>query len=290
MFALAATIAAITAPAPVQTLAFDTPLLAYASTHSATDCDRVRVWSRATGRTVRLGRSTSCEQTSTGSGISALSLAGKRVLWLHYAGGNIREWSLFTATTTSPRPRRLRFVARDVDAPAPIVIGEGDTSRFGNLLPYAVGREVVVLRPNGSRAFAWTAPARVTAIGAKAGGLAVALEDGRIVVFEEGSVLDEIRLPSAASAVFVTGNGIAAQVSSQLYFLAGPPSDRWPLPAGARVRDADGSRAVYLSRGRARLVGLVTGRTRDLGPATDVQLEHETVAIASGLRIRLRAG
>src|SRR5215218_1022863 len=118
MLAIAATIAALVAPAPVQALAFDMPLLAYASVHSAPDCDRIRVWSRATRRTVRLGRTTSCEQTSTGSGIAALSIAGNRALWLHFTGGNIREWSLFTATTEAPRPRRLRFIARDVDAPA----------------------------------------------------------------------------------------------------------------------------------------------------------------------------
>jgi hypothetical protein len=153
MLAIAAAIAAIVAPAPVQTLAFDTPQLAYASSHSAPDCDRIRVWNRATGRTVRLGRSTSCEETSTGSGIESLSVAGNRVLWLFYAGGNIREWSLFTATTTAPRPRQLRFIARDVDEPAPIVLGEADTTRFGELLPYAVDRQVIVLRPNGSGGF-----------------------------------------------------------------------------------------------------------------------------------------
>jgi hypothetical protein len=291
MLGLAATIvsaaAAIAAPAPVQALALDPRVVAYASAHSAADCDRVRVWSRATRRTVRLGRATSCEQTSTGSGIAALSVARTRVLWLHYAGGNIREWSLFTATTTAPRPRRLRFAARDVDAPAPIVLGEGDSTRFGELLPYAVERELVVLRPNGSRAFAWTAPAPVTAVGAKWGGVAVALEDGRVVVLEDGVVTDERRLPAAARAVFVTGNGIVAQLPREAYLVSGPNVFRRPLPADARVRDADAVRAVYLTRGRAKLLELRTGRTRDLGRATDVQLEGATFAVASGRSIRL---
>jgi hypothetical protein len=77
------------------------------------------------------------------SGRAAVSIAGSRVLWLHYTGGNIREWSLFTATASAPSPLRLRSVARDVDAAAPIVLGEGD-SRAGALLPYAVDRRVVV--------------------------------------------------------------------------------------------------------------------------------------------------
>jgi hypothetical protein len=287
VFALAAIVAAIVSPAPVQTLAFDTPQLAYASAHSAPDCDRIRVWNRVTRRTVRLGRSTSCEQTSTGSGIDSISVAGNRVLWLFYAGGNIREWSLFTATTTAPRPRQLRFIARDVEEPAPIVVGEGDTTRYGDLLPYAVDRQVIVLRPNGTRAFAWTAPARVTALGANWGGVAVALEDGRIFVLENGVVESSWTGSPAATAVFVTGNGVASQRGRSLEFRSGSATRRRTLPAGARLRDAEGLRAVYLVAGRARLLNLSTGATRDLGRATDVQLEYATAVVAVGRTIRL---
>jgi hypothetical protein len=298
MLSLASTIAAaaatIASPAPVQALALGMPLLAYAGGRAGGDCDRVRIWSRATRRTVRLGRTTSCEQTSTGTGIAALSIAGNRVLWLHLTGGNIREWSLFTATTTRPRPRRLRFVSRDVDAPAPIVLGEGDTTRYGDLLPYAVDRDVVVLRPNGARAFTWRAPARVTALGANWGGLAVALEDGRIAIFDNDGSMETIRPGSpAATAVFVTGNGVAAQRGRAVELRTGSSTRSWPLPAGARVRDADGYEATYVSRGRVKLLRLDTGRTRDLGPGVDAQLEYSTVAVASGRRIRvvrLRAG
>jgi hypothetical protein len=285
---IAAAAAAITSPGPVQALALDTPLLAYASGRSPGDCDRVRVWSRTTGGTVRLGRSTSCEQTSTGTGIAALSIAGSRVLWLHFTGGNIREWSLFTATTARPRPRRLRFVSRDVDEPAPIVLGEGDTTRYGDLLPYAVGRDVVVLRPNGARAFAWRAPARVTALGANWGGLAVALEDGRVTILDNDGSVETIRAGSAAAtAVFVTGNGVAAQRGRVVELRTGSATGTWTVPAGARLRDAEGYRAVYVSRGRLKLLRLDTGRTSDLGPASDAQLEYSTVAAAFGRQIRL---
>jgi hypothetical protein len=288
MLALAATIVALAAPAPVQTVALDSPFLAYATGRAAGDCDRVRVWNRGTGRTVRLGRATHCEQTSTGSGIAALSIAGNRVLWLHFAGGNIREWSLFTASTTALKPRRLRFVARDVDADAPIVLGEGDTSRFGGLLPYAVDRQVIVLRPNGSRAFAWTAPARVTAVGANFGAVAVALADGRVFALEgDGRVETAWAGTPAAIAVFVTGSGVAAQRGRTAEFRTDSSIRRWTLPTGARLRDAEGTRAVFVSRGRARSLDLASGRMGELGPATDVQLELSTVAVASGRRIRL---
>jgi hypothetical protein len=283
--------ATITAPAPVQALALDTPVLAYASLNSSADCGRVRVRSRATGRTVRLGRLRACEHTSTGSGIDALSIASNRVLWLYFTGGNFRDWSLFTATTTAPRPRRLRFVSREVAEFPPIVIGEGDTTRYGDLLPYAVDREVVVLRPNGTRAFAWTAPGPVAALGANWGSVAIALRDGRIFVLEDGAVRRSWTAGRSPYAVFVTGNGIATQYERAVELRTGSSTRQWPIPLHARLRDAEGLRAVYLAAGRAWLLDLSTGARRALGPATDVQLEGTTVAIASGRAIRLvRAG
>jgi hypothetical protein len=284
---IASAVAAITAPAPVQALALDTPLLAYASGRTARDCDRVRIWNRASRRTTTFGRTTSCERTSTGSGIAALSIAGNRVLWLHYAGGNIREWSLFTATTTALRPRRLRFVARDVDAPAPIVLGEGDTTRYGDLLPYAVDREVVVLHPNGSRALAWSAPSRVTALGANWGGVAVAVEDGRVFVLERGTVETSWTGSPAATAVFLTGNGVATQRGRTIELRTGDALHRWAVPADARLRDGEGLRVVYTSGGRAWLRTAGSDPARNLGSATDLQLEYSTLAIASGRSIRL---
>jgi hypothetical protein len=65
-------------------------------------------------------------QTSTGTAIAGLSLAGTRALWVHYGGGNIREWTVWTATgSKTSSPKRLAFVARDVDGPAPVVLGDG---------------------------------------------------------------------------------------------------------------------------------------------------------------------
>lgn len=237
---------------------------------------------------MRIGRSTSCEETSTGRGVSSLSVARNRVLWLHFAGGNIREWSLFTATTAAPRPRRLRFLARDVDADAPIVLGEGEWTRDSAFVPYAVEREVTVLHSSGARAFRWEAPARVTALGAKYGGVAVALDDGRIVVL---SLL--LKRPEsswdgspAADAVFLTGSGVAAQRGRTVEMRTGSETRRWLLPPDGHLSDADGYRAVYVSRGRVKLLHLDSGRTRDLGPGSNAELEYSTVAIAAGRHVR----
>ncbi|HEV8251365.1 MAG TPA: hypothetical protein VGQ15_15450 [Gaiellaceae bacterium] len=279
----------IVAPGPVTALAFDGSRLAYASGRSNGDCDRVRIWNPRTGRVAKLGRTTACVETSTGTGIAALSIAGPRVLWLHYTGGNTREWSLFTATASAPRPRRLRFVARDVDAGAPIVLGEGD-SQGGVVLPYAVDRRVVALRADGTRIFAWTAPERVTALGARGRMLAVALAGGRIVVHDlaDGSARETAGTP-AAGAVFVSGAGVVAQRGRTVELDGLGGTHVTTLPAGAILRDADGIRAVYTLGGRVKRLSLVSGFTRDVGRAAYAQLEGGTVATAVGPIVRVFA-
>ena len=176
----------VTAPASVTALAFDAGRVAYASGRSASDCNRVQVWDLATRGVTTFPRPTTCVQTSTGSGISDLSIAGNRVLWAHYIGGNQREWTLWTATTTKTKPLRLRFITRDADDAPPIVVGDGESALPGGILPYAVDSEVIALRTNGARRFAWTAPARVTALSALGGELAVASAGGVVTVLDAG--------------------------------------------------------------------------------------------------------
>jgi hypothetical protein len=196
------------APGPIGALAADQTRTAFTVVRSPGDCDRVRVWNLATGGISKLGRRTHCIETSTGHGVSSLALAGRRALWLHYVGGNQREWSLWTASTTRPLPLRLAAVTLDVDIESPIVVGSADTSlRSGGLLPYANGRDVVVLRENGSRALSWRAPESVTALAVNASRLAVAVADGRILTLNGTKVVDEEAGSGPASAVFVTRPG-----------------------------------------------------------------------------------
>lgn len=289
--ALAAAPVRTAAPGQVVAIAADRHRVAFAVGRSPGDCDRVRVWRPATGGVSRLGRRSPCVETSTGHGIAALALAGRRALWLSYIGGNIREWSLWTASTTAPAPRLLRYRAVDVDQRPPIVVGAVDASPRGSgLLPYAVGRRVVVLRANGSRLFAWTAPAAVTALGAHAGGLAVALADGRIFGFQPLRSPDPVDEWSGApaAAVFVTGDGVAAQRGRTLE-LRSASSRTFSLPAGGRVTDVEGGRAAYVAGGRVHLVDLATGADRVVARGTLAQLAGSKLVVADGRRLTTRA-
>ncbi len=286
----AATVRTVTAPAPVLALAQDGPFVAYATGRSARDCNRVYVWNLTTRGVSKLGRRTHCIETSTGNGIGSLAIAGRRVLWVHYAGGNRRLYSIWTATTARPLPRLLASREVDVDDPAPLVVGDGDDSRLGSLLPYAVGANVVALRANGSRAFAWTAPAPVVALSAREGELAVASRGGRVTVLDgRGRVERTETFASEIRAVRLTGAGVLVQRGRTLE-LRGPVVPRaWQLPAGARLEDADGAWAYYAhgtSISRLRLDA--ANVTRRVAGGTRAEVEGARIATSSGRTVFVR--
>lgn len=284
----AASVRAVTAPAPVLALETDGTRIAYATGRSEHDCNRVYVWNLTTRGVTKLGRRTHCERTSTGNEVAAVSIAGTRVLWVHYAGGNIREWSLWTATTTRPAPVRLRLVSRDVDEPAPIVIGQGDSSKLGDLLPYAVDRTVVALRAKGSRAFSWTAATRVVGLSASGGELAVAAEGGVVTVLDgRGRVLRTERYGSEIDAVRLTGDALAVQRGRALE-LRGGRTAIYSLVAPMKLADVDGKRAALVGGGKVRTFDLDTGGGGVVGSGSITRLEGARLAIASGRVVSVR--
>ena len=284
----AASVRTVAAPAPVLALEHDASFVAYAVGRSAQDCNRVYVWNLTTRGVTKLGRRTHCIQTSTGNAIGSISVAGRRVLWVHFAGGNRRQYTLWTATTSRPQPLLVSSVEVDVDDPAPILIGQGDDSRLGSLLPYAVGRRVVALRANGSRAFTWTAPERVVGLSAHRGELAVVTEGATVTVLGERARLLRIeRYESEVQEVRLTGSAIAVQ-RGRLLELRGGRTSMWTLPAGTRLADADGDRAVLVGGGRVRTIDLSNGQVRIVASGSLARLEGARLAIGSGRTVSVR--
>lgn len=286
----AASVRSVSTPGPVVALALDGRVVAFAEGRSTRDCDRVWLWDLRTRQVTKLGRTTPCVETSTGHGIASISIADGRTLWLHYAGGNTREWRLFTATRTSPRPRQIAMLLRDADDRPPIVLGNGDSSRFyGDLLPYAIDREVVILRSSGDRYFTWEAPARVVALSAAFGKLAVASEGGIVtVLLRNGSVVRTERFAGEVAAVKLSRDGVLAQIGARLELRRGGTSRTFALPREARLRDAIGDRALFVVGVQIRQLSLATGAQRTLGPGIDVDAQLSTVAIATGRRVTAR--
>lgn len=284
----AATVRTVTAPAAVLALEHDGSFVAYAAGRSAGDCNRVYVWNLATRGVSKLGRRTHCVQTSTGNAIASVSVAGRRVLWVHFAGGNRRQYTLWTATTTKPSPVLISSLEVDVDDPAPMLIGQGDDSPKGSLLPYAVDRRVVALRADGSRAFTWTAPTRVVGLSARGGELAVATEGGTVTVLGERARLLRVeRFSGEIAAVRLTGDSIAVQHGRTLE-LRGGHTAIYSLVAGARLADADGNRAVLTGGGKIRTFDLGSGRGGVVAVGTLARLEGSLLSVGSGRVVSVR--
>lgn len=285
----AAPVRSVTAPAPVIAVAADGTRVAYAVGFSQGDCNRVRLWNLDPPGVTKLGRGTVCVQTSTGTTITALALAGRRAVWLHVTGGNIREWSLWTATGHLPSARRLRFARADADGPAPIVVGSGDSSRPGDMLPFAVGRTVTALSVRGSRRFAWTAPARVVALAANGGELAVADEDGTVTVLDAaGGVLRREFVGGTIDALQITENALVVQRGRSLEVRRGGTRSIYSLLGGVKLADADGSRAVLVGGGKVRTLDLESGSGAVAANGAFGQLEGRTLWVASGRTVSVR--
>jgi len=267
----------ILAPSFLYGVAVDGPRVAYADT----SC-RVSIWQA--GRTTRLGATPCTERTSTGSGLAGLALAGGRALWVTYTGGNIREFTVWTATRTRPRPRRLAFATSDVDSAPAVTVGDGDE----DLLPYAINRNVIVLGANGARRFAWTAPAQVTAVDAFGGEIAVATAGGLVTVLDgNGRVLHEESFGSDVSNLHISGNSLVAHVGRWLE-IRGRTSTRILLRRDLRLVGAGGGRAALLGRDGAQLLDLATGTRSSLGPARQARVDGVRVVTANGRRITVR--
>jgi hypothetical protein len=248
-------------PRPVVALSQTFRHLAWATGVSPDPCS-VRLWitERKALYTFKPGLDCTVE-TSTGTGIATVSVAERRVLWLAYTGGNIREWSLFTATPTQKTPKRLRFVSRDVDGPAPIVLGQG-TRRA---VPFAVDAELTYLGDNGAAIFKKTLPSAVRSVvaGQGPGAIRVAalLASGDLVALRaDGSHV--FTRPAPAGSVTAFGlftKGVALQIGTDVHLLTAGSDTLVSLEPGARMLDAGMNRILYAKAGDLWALRVATG-------------------------------
>ena len=253
----------IVAPSAVSAVSVTHRSVVYAVTEnpSRTRCAYLELWDTTTKGLWRFGQSTTrvCrEGPSTGSGIAAVSTSGRRVYWLTFVGGNLREYALWTATPSRRSPRRLAASSSDVDSGRqPIVLADG--TRDG--VAYAVGRTVTYVADSGARLFRarLDGDVRLLATGAGPGSARVVavLDDGRIVTLSDrGRVL--------ATAPYAQGEVGAVRLA-----LPGPivqaglrvevGSRTLSLPPRAHLLDFRQGRVVYATGGQVRSRQVATG-------------------------------
>ncbi len=239
---------------PVRLARINQASFAYMVARTKTDCDHIELWDTDTKGTWRFGKPGPCTNVgSTGSGISSLGVSGNRVVWVRYNGGNLRDWLLMTATTTQKTPKQLRFVEQDVDlATPPIVVGDS-TASMG--IPFAAGKEVVLLGTNGVAVFKVTETAPVVAVTAGKGpaGAVVAalLQSGEVVLHKiNGSVAwTEPYSPGAVKAMALAPVGLVAQLPGAVQTKSPSTSSVATLPAGAAMVDFAEGRILYTLNG-----------------------------------------
>lgn len=235
-----ATDRSIESPGAVIGLARSSFSVAFTSGPSAGHCGaRVELWELAGRGVFPLGRHTDdvCrEGPSGGAGIVEAAVAGRRVVWLAYAGGNLTDWSLETATTTSPIERELAFEEVDADASSPILLGVASDI----VIPYAVRATVTSLAASGKRLYSWKAPAVPTALTAYGNQVAVFMPGGKAVVLSSsGAVAQSYIFPRGAVALALAGAGLVVQLPhGAVQIRKGPRLVRaLTLTAGARMID-----------------------------------------------------
>ena len=231
-------------------------------------CHEVRLWNVAL-RTDRRLASHCFVSTSTGSGIAGAIATQGRALWLTYAGGNIREWSLWTKGRLT-KARRIAFLPADVDGPPPVILG----SVWEGSLPYATGRTIIVLAPNGSRRFTYTAADRVVFLSAHSRGYAAVLANGSVLTFSPiGKLIKERPFaPGAAQSALLAAPGLIVVTAAGLEVHGVGPVRTIQLPAGARFLGYSEGVAAY---GADRLF-------RRLQPRFYAQLGRRGLAYGSG--------
>ena len=278
--AAAGTLRERTVAGPVSAVGIAGTEVAYADEYRRR-CHEVRRWDVATRGDVRVA-SHCFVSTSTGSGIAAVSVAGGRALWLTYIGGNIREWSLWTKRGIA-RAKRIAFEAADVDGPAPIVLG----SAWDDALPYAVGRRIVVLSPNGSRKFSLDAPAPVRTLSAHSRGYAAVLADGSVLAISPtGRILGQTPFDAGgAQSAVLAAPGLIVETVDGLEIHRGTTVRRIPLPAGARFLGYSEGIVAYGTGKQLRLRRISNGNDvlfRTLAPRFEAQLGRRGLVYASG--------
>jgi hypothetical protein len=121
---------------PVTGLAMDGTTVAVATAWARGHCERVVAWSPLSPSLKALGRTTSCDETSTGRGILDQAVSGKRVAWIWDGGGNSHDSVLWAASLDTPQTaHRLQMATRSIDSGAGTYIG--DLHASGSLLVYA---------------------------------------------------------------------------------------------------------------------------------------------------------
>jgi len=278
----------VTSPGPVIGLARSGYSVAFLSGPYKGHCGpHVELWSLSSGGVFRMGRHTDdiCnEGPSGGSGLTALAVAGTRVLWLAHAGGNLTDWLLETATTTRPTERMLELEEVETGEPSPIVLGVASES----VMPYSINSTVKALDPNGKLRYTWQAPGRVTNTTAYNGQVAAFVAGGHCYILSPAGAVQQTYTfkPGAVQEFALAGAGLVVQLAGgKIEIRKGSGVKALTIPAAAHMLDFAESILLYKLGNQIRAHRVGSGKDVLLRHGSLAQLEHNGLSYSVGKKV-----
>jgi hypothetical protein len=267
-------------------LALDGSRIAY-GVHPASTKDKVVVWNVRTGKTTKVsGLHTQRDgDSSTGSGVFQIAIAGTRVAWLTNAGGNTEgDDYLFTSSVTKPKEHHVASEIRTGDEcsgrSGSLCAGQwlGGLVGSGNLLALnrwttdgtgaVTAGQLDVLSGTKLKQVANGANTVQAAVAA-GGRVAVLRADGTVALYSAaGKLLLTVDSPSSTEAVALRGENLVVGTKTRQLELynAHSGSLRKTLTARGskppRNLDVEGNIAIYTTgnAGVLHAVNLSTGK------------------------------
>jgi hypothetical protein len=275
---------------PVAALAVDGDRVAYAlsSRYASANTSRVLVWNVQTGKTIRVSgnQTRQADNSSTGSGVFQLALAGSRVAWLVNVGGNTEgDDYLFTSSVTKPKERKVATASRFGDS----CPGRQASGCAGPWLGGLVGSGKLIalnrwttdsqgdVASGGLYTLEGTRTKKVAsgastveAASADGGHVAVLRADGTVGLYSSaGKSLRDVE-PSSAAATALSGHNLVVLTTTRTVELyntqTGNRRKTFPVQgAGPENLDVQGHIAIYTTGRWVRAVNLATGKDRAVG-------------------------
>jgi hypothetical protein len=268
----------------ISSLAMDGPRVAYA-VHGGSACTRVFVWNvRTQAGAVVSGRGTcGADSTSTGGGVTEITVAGTRLAWIVNEGGNTESRdTLYTASLPAPHEERVATALRTGDVDGTLtgswlggLVGGGDRIALNQFTTGSSGPvSAATLRRLDHRRLTTIAAGTTTLRAASLDQhrVAVLRPDEKVALFDtETSRLILTLSPSSAKEVALRKDYVVVLTRTRTLEIfnarTGAVVRTLPVAAGASRLDVYGGVAAYAVGRAVHVLRLSDGKDRILATA-----------------------
>jgi hypothetical protein len=276
--------------AKIEALAIDGNRIAYdVGSTLGKNNNKVFVWNVRTGQTTTVSgkRTRIVDDSSTGSGVFQLAIAGTRVAWLANVGGNTEgDDYLFSSSVTTPKERKLATETRYGDnCPGRLahcvgrwlggLVGSGSLIALNQWTTDGSGAvtdgELDILNGTTLKQVG-TGPDTVQAGSADGARVAVLRSNGSVGLYaSSGNLLRTVTTPPSAASVALSGHNLVVLTKTrqlQLYYAPSrSPSKTFSVRGSGTPGNLDvqGRIAIYSVGSSVHALNLGNGKDRVIG-------------------------